>query len=147
MLQGFILFVGMFALSLNASEINSFTFKSGSYRGYYILKINDARIYLQKAVGNDEVIELLCNKEISSNTLAHINSTLIEIGVNKWKAVYTNPNIKDGHFFKLNLRFSNLQLDRSGYNKYPINYSKLIGYINELTLLNGCGLPYNKSLN
>ncbi len=41
----------------------------------------------------------------------------------------------------LHLVFNNVELIRSGYNKYPANYSKLISYLRELILLNGCEVP------
>ena len=102
------------------------------------IDIRDNKILVVTYHETAKLLENWCTSSISNKTLVHVVSSLKELGSQNWKQHYSNDGIRGGFSYKLTIRFMDKWLSYTGLNKQPDNFDKVIEYMHDLALVNGC---------
>lgn len=139
----------LFLISSTVYAKDVLKFNVFSVRASFELTVTDDKLYLKEIVGGGGKgwEFMVCEKTISLQTLTNVNDTLSELGVYKWNDWYNPHNgVRDGVSMNLSFKYQNKYIEKHIHqlSEHPKNFSKVVNYMNELTLLNGCNIPYNE---
>ncbi len=133
-----ILFVVMFQVHAKDSlYFNYNAFKGPSYE-IKIAKGKAIILYYRGGLGLSDPESTWCDGDFSKVELELVMLSLEQEGIFKWEKDYSNPNIRDGEWFKLALVNGDRHFHSRGSNKFPKNFKTLEELMKVVEINLGC---------